>query len=179
MGFTKGIYLILVMSFLVLFYSPVAGDEVKNLTGAYLDEDYLIGSGDVIEISIWRNEDLSRVVVVRPDGKISLPLMGEIKVSGLTPLKLRSLILQKLKEFGETPEATVIIREISSYAVYVLGEVTRPGRFQLNGRTTVVQAIAMAGGFKEFASVNNIILLRKVEGEDEERRARIRYKDIV
>jgi polysaccharide export outer membrane protein len=167
------------------YYLPSQESEQRQETDQHLNlppnlpEDYLIGSGDVLEVAAWRNEALSKEVVVRPDGRISLPLMGEIQAAGLTPLQLRDKIIAELKEFGETPEATIIVRQINSYAVYVVGEVNRPGRFQLNGRTTIVQAIAMAGGFTSFASPNDIILLRKIEGEDEERRATIRYGDIV
>ena len=165
--------------FHVVSYSYVYGQTVEKAEHALVPEDYLIGSGDVLEISVWRNEALSRIVVVRPDGKITLPLMGDLKAAGLTPLELRGKIITKLKEFGETPEATIIVKEVNSYAVYVVGEVKRPGRFQLNRRTTIIQAIAMAGGFTNFASINKIILLRKVEGKDVEQRATIKIKDII
>ncbi len=142
-------------------------------------DDYQIGSGDVLEIQVWRNEALSKVEVVRPDGKISLPLMGELRVAGLTALQLRERIIDELKKFGETPEATVIVREINSYIIYVLGEVQHPGKFQLNRRTTLVQAIAMAEGFTTFASRNKISLLRKVDGEDRELKFTVDYNSIV
>ena len=161
-------------------HSYVQGQEIeKGKQAGVNNEDYLLGAGDVVEVSAWRNEALSKVAVVRPDGKISLPLIGEIKASGLTPLELRDKIIVKLKEFGETPEATIIVQEVNSYVVFVLGEVARPGRFQLIARTTIVQAISMAGGFTSFASPNDIILLRRLEGIDEERRTTIRFNDII
>lgn len=160
-------------------YSHTQGQEVKGEQQPGVSEDYLIGSGDVLEISVWRNEALSRVLVVRPDGKITLPLIGEMKAAGLTPLELREKVIGELKKVGETPEATIIVQQLNSYAVYMLGEVARPGRFQLTGMTTIVQAIAMAGGFTPFASQNNTILLRKVEGQDVEQRITIRFRDII
>jgi polysaccharide export outer membrane protein len=164
---------------LILSHPHAQGQEVERGGPRGVQEDYLIGSGDVLEVLVWRNEALSRVVVVRPDGKISLPIVGELKAAGFTPLKLRDKIIVELKKLGETPEATIIVREVKSYAVYVVGEVARPGRFELNGRMTIVQAIAMAGGLTSFASANNIILLRKVEGEDIEHRITVEYNDIV
>jgi polysaccharide export outer membrane protein len=142
-------------------------------------DDYLIGSGDVLDIQVWRNEALSRVEVVRPDGRISLPLMGELKATGLTALALRDKIIEELKKLGETPEATVIVREINSFVIYVDGEVQRPGRFQLNRRTTLVQAISMAGGLTSFASSKKVTLMRKLEGTDKELRIIVDYDSVI
>jgi polysaccharide biosynthesis/export protein len=178
-SFKNSVIAVLSLFFLVILHPDVQGQGTERSVRGGVNEDYLLGAGDIVEVSAWRNEDLSKVVVVRPDGRISLPLIGEIKAAGLTPLELRDKIIVKLQEFGETPEATIIVNEINSYVVYLLGEVVRPGRFQLNARTTIVQAIAMAGGLSEFASANKIVLLRKIEGKDEERRTTINFNDII
>jgi polysaccharide export outer membrane protein len=151
-------------------------DKVQS-TGAI--NNYLIGSGDVVEIQVWRNEALSKVDVVRPDGKLSLPIIGELKASGLTPLELRDKVIGELRKLGVTDEATVIIREVNSFIIYLVGEVQRPGQYRLTGNTTVVQAIAMAGGFKQFALRDKILLLRKVEKVYDEQRILIKYDDII
>jgi polysaccharide biosynthesis/export protein len=178
-SFKNSVIAVLSLFILVILHPDVQGQETERGMRGGVNEDYLLGAGDIVEVSAWRSEDLSKVVVVRPDGRISLPLIGEIKAAGLTPLELRDKIIVILREFGETPEATIIVKEINSYVVYVLGEVSRPGRFQLNARTTIVQAIAMAGGLSEFASANKIVLLRKLEGKDEERRTTINFNDII
>lgn len=140
--------------------------------------DYVIGSEDVLEISIWKNKDLSKVVTVRPDGKISLPLIGDVQAAGSTPEKLHDAIVAKLKEYQETAIVSVIVQTVNSYKVFVIGEVKTPGTYVLKARTTVLQALAMAGGFSQFASKNKIMLIRhKNTGEDE--KVPIRFDDLV
>jgi polysaccharide export outer membrane protein len=139
--------------------------------------DYLLGPEDVIEVTVWKNENLSRVVAIRPDGKISLPLIGDVQAAGLTTARVRESIRAKLKEFKETPEVSVIVREINSLVVYITGEVIHPGKLSLRSDTSILQAIIMAGGFTQYASPNKIVLLRRV-GAVETRKV-IRYKDIV
>ena len=132
-------------------------------------EDYRIGPEDALTIVVWKNETLSRSVTVRPDGKISLPLINEIQAAGLTPSELRDEIAKRLTEFMAPPEVSVLVNEVRSFKISVLGEVQRPGRYDLHSRTTVLDALALAGGFKDFASKNKIVILRS-NGNTTERR---------
>lgn len=141
------------------------------------DPDYVIGIEDVLEIAVWKNPDLSKIVGVRPDGMISLPLIGDIRAAGLTPLQLRDNINERLKEYQETVVTSVIVQEVRSYRIFVLGEVLSPGTYNLSRKTTVLQAIAMAGGMSQFAS-NNIILVREGSGGEAEK-TRIRFSEII
>lgn len=124
------------------------------------DDDYRIGVEDSLAIVVWKNEMLSRLVTVRPDGRISLPLVNEVQAAGLTPLQLRDELARRLTEFMPPPEVSVVVQEVKSFKVSILGEVQRPGRYELKSRTTVLDALALAGGFKDFASVTNIVVLR-------------------
>jgi polysaccharide export outer membrane protein len=142
-------------------------------------EIYLIGSDDVLDIQVWKNPDLSRVVTVRPDGKISLPLLGDVQATGLTPPQLSESVATQLKEFyKEPPQVSVIVQQINSYTIYVLGEVRNPGKFVVKSGTSVVQAIALAGGFGQFASTNKMRILRR-SPENKEIIIPVRYKDIL
>ncbi len=142
-----------------------------------IQPDYILAPEDVVDINVWRNEALTRTVFIRPDGKISLPLIGDVQAAGFTPDQLRETISERLKAYKEMPEVAVVVREIGSFSVYVMGEVHRPGKFQLRSDTTLLQLVALVGGFTPFADSNKILLLRR-EG-DYETRMRIRYKDIV
>jgi polysaccharide export outer membrane protein len=122
--------------------------------------EYRIGPEDVLLISVWKNEPMSRTVPVRPDGMISLPLLNDIQAAGLTPMQLRDVLLKKFAEYEPNPEISVIVQEVRSFKVSVIGEVARPGRFELKSRTTVLDIIAQAGGLKEFASRARIVILR-------------------
>ncbi|MBI3353684.1 MAG: polysaccharide biosynthesis/export family protein, partial [Nitrospirae bacterium] len=144
---------------------------------ANLGDEYIIGAEDVLEVMVWRSEMLSRPrVVVRPDGKISLPLIGDIQAAGFTPNQLKDYIVKRLKEYQELPTVTVIVSEINSYYIYILGEVVRPGRYQLKSNISVLQAVTLAGGFTSWASPNSMVVLRR-NGEKEEK-LRVRYKKI-
>ena len=122
--------------------------------------EYYIGPEDVLEIIVWRNADLSKVVTVRPDGRISLPLLGDIDAIGLTPAQLTTNIVNKLKQFKETPTVSVILQQVNSYGIYVLGEVAKPGRIFLKSKTTLIQAITNAGGFTPTAARNKIVVFQ-------------------
>lgn len=139
--------------------------------------EYILGAEDVIEVLVWRNEALSRTVSIRPDGKISLPIIGDLQAAGLTATELRDSIKEHLQEYKETPEVSVIIREVNSLAVFIMGEVARPGKLQLRSETTLLQALSLSGGFTQYADPNNILLLRRERGG--ETRIRVRYKDII
>jgi len=123
-------------------------------------EQYKIGPEDTLAISVWKNEAMSRTIPVRPDGMISLPLLNDIQAAGLTPMQLRDVIVKRLAEYMPTPEVSVIVNEVHSFKVSVMGEVTRPSRYELKSATTVLDVLAQAGGFTQFASRTRIVILR-------------------
>jgi polysaccharide export outer membrane protein len=127
-------------------------------------ESYRIGPEDVLEISVWRNEAISRSVPVRPDGKISLPLVNEVQAAGFTPAELRTHLAKLLSEFIPTPEVSIIVREVNNFRVFVIGEVARPGRYQLKSATSVLEVIAQVGGLTQFASRSRLFVLRTEGG---------------
>ena len=142
--------------------------------------EYLIGPEDVLEVSVWKNAELSKVVIVRPDGMISLPLTGDIKAAGFTPNQLRTTITGKLKEYMETAVVSVIVQQVNSFRVFILGEVLKPGVYTLKSKTTLLQAIAIAGGFNQFASRNKIVIIReKIEDSAKTEKINIRFDYIV
>jgi len=138
---------------------------------------YVIGPEDVLDIYVWKETDLSRRVQVRQDGKISMPLVGEIQASGLTPLKLKEELINKLKAYVEIPNVTVTVLEANSFKVYVTGQVLRPGVFTLRSETTILQIIPMAGGFTQWANQGKLILVRKEQGQG--KKYVVNYKKIV
>jgi polysaccharide biosynthesis/export protein len=143
-----------------------------------VSSDYVIGPEDMLQISVWKNESLSRQLPVRPDGKISMPLLHDIQASGLTPMQLRDKIAAALAEFMPNPEVSVTVLEVRSYRVSVLGEVQKPGVLQLKAPTTVLEAIALAGGFRDFASPSKIVIFRKDNG-GQTQRLRFNYNRAV
>ena len=145
---------------------------------AAVGPDYVIGPEDLLLVSVWKNETLSRQLPVRPDGKISMPLLHDIQASGLTPLQLRDKIAAALAEYMPSPEVSVTVLDVRSYRVSVLGEVQRPGVLQLKAPTTVLEALAMAGGFRDFASPSKIVIFRKDEA-GQTRRLRFNYNRAV
>jgi polysaccharide export outer membrane protein len=146
-------------------------------------KDFLLGPEDVLDIVVWKNDDLTQKgIVVRPDGKISMPLIGEVMAGGLTSNQLASQIASRLKEFKERPTVTVSVKEVNSYYVYVLGEVIKPGKYQLKSQATVLQALAIAGGFGIYAAKNRMQVIRNVQtenGESREIRIPARYDDLI
>jgi polysaccharide export outer membrane protein len=134
-------------------------------------EEYRIGPEDVLAISVWKNEAMSRVVPVRPDGMISLPLLDDVKASGLTPMQLRDLLAHKLAEYVPSPSVSVIVNDVRSFKVSIIGEVVRPARYELKSRTTVLDVLALAGGFNQFAARTRIVVLR----QDGAKRTRINF----
>jgi polysaccharide export outer membrane protein len=125
---------------------------------------YRIGEQDLLNITVWKEPELSGPVVVRPDGKITLPLVNDIQASGLTPAELRDLLSEKLRPFVTVPEVTVAVREINSRKVFVIGQIAHEGSYRINSSTTVLQIIAEAGGLNEFANRKRIYVLRKENG---------------
>jgi polysaccharide export outer membrane protein len=145
--------------------TPTAAVTTPPAMSKSLPSDYVLGPGDIVQISVWKNEALSRTVPVRPDGKISMPLLHDIQASGLTAMQLRDKIANALAEFMPHPEVAVSVNEVHSMKVSVLGEVQKPGVLELRGATTVLEAIAMAGGFRDFASPSKITIIRTDNGQ--------------
>ena len=145
-------------------------------------EGFVLGPEDVIEVVVWKTPELSRQVVIRPDGKISLALIGDVVASGLTADQLAQKILEKYKAFKENPSVSVNVIEVNSYYVFIVGEVVKPGKLPLKSYTTILQAISLAGGFSQFASRNNILVIRNIEDEEgklKEIRIPLRYSDLI
>jgi polysaccharide export outer membrane protein len=123
--------------------------------------DYVIGAEDLLEISVWDNTQISRTVPVRPDGKISLPLLNDVQAAGLTPMQMREVLNTLLTPFIPLVDVSVIVREVRSFKVTVLGEVRTPGRYDIRSRSTVLDLLASAGGLTEYAARNRIVVLRR------------------
>ncbi len=130
-----------------------------------LPADYVIGPDDVIDVLYWRNQDMSAEVTVRPDGKVTLPLLNDVQAAGLTPDQLRENLTVASAKFVEDPNVTIRVKTINSRKVFVTGMVAKPGPYPLTAPTTVMQALAMAGGVQEFADTKNIIVMRVVNGQ--------------
>jgi polysaccharide biosynthesis/export protein len=144
---------------------------------ATADPNYVIGAQDVLDISVWKEPDVSRVVPVRPDGKVSLPLLNDVQAAGLTPGQLAAQVTESLKKYVTNPQVTVIVTVINSQRVYILGEVTRPGAFPLLPGMSVLQALSSAGGFTQFAKVKGIFVRRLENGK--EVKYPFNYKDVI
>jgi polysaccharide export outer membrane protein len=161
---------------------PQADKEIlsKKETQAEVAVDgdqYVIGPEDVLYIHVWKEEALTRTVPVRMDGKISLPLIQEVKAAGLTPLQLKEVLMRKFKEFIENPIVSVTVVEVNSFKVYVVGQVKSPGVYRLRSETTVTQMVVLAGGFTEWAKQKKILVVRKENGR--EKRITVNYKKIM
>jgi polysaccharide biosynthesis/export protein len=141
------------------------------------DPNYIIGAQDVLDISVWKEPEVSRVVPVRPDGKISLPLLNDVQVAGLTPSQLAAQLTESLKKFVANPQVTVIVTTINSQRVYIMGEVSRPGAYPLLPGMTVLQALSSGGGFTQFANTKKIYLLRLENGK--QGKYPFNYKEVI
>ena len=140
------------------------GSQEQKTSAPKVDPTYIIGPNDVLDINVWKENDISRTVPVRPDGKISLPLLNDVQAAGLTPMQLQSAVTESLKKFISDPQVTVIVKEVNSRRVYVLGEVLRPGAFAMLPNMTVLQAVSTAGGFSQYAKMGGIYVLRTENG---------------
>jgi polysaccharide biosynthesis/export protein len=145
--------------------NAVSSEEMRSPAVAANDPAYMIGPQDVLDIDVWKEPDVSRKVPVRPDGKISLPLINDVQAAGMTPQQLAQNVTESLRKFMNEPQVTVIVSEINSQRVYVAGEVLRAGAFPLIPGMTVLQAISSAGGFTTFANVKKIHVMRLVNGK--------------
>ena len=179
----KTLLAITLIIMVTLSLAHVAYSEEENLTSKEEtatetdDNYYKIGKGDILEIIAWKEEDFTREVFVRIDGKITFPLLDDIHADGRTTMEVKKEIETKLKEFIEDPIVTVILKSPMSQKFYILGEVLKTGEYQLAKKLTILQAFALAGGFTEWASKKEIILLRNENGID--KLIRVNYKNII
>ena len=139
--------------------------------------DYVIGADDTLHISVWKEPDLTNTLPVRPDGKISMPLLNDVQAAGLTPMELAGMLTEGLKKYMNNPQVTVSVTEINSQRVYVNGEVTRAGAYALLPHLTVLQALSNSGGFTQFGRVKNIYILRTENGK--QIKLPFNYKDAI
>ncbi len=157
---------------------PAAAPDTEKGKKEQVDPNaYIIGEQDSLVITVWKEKEISGSVVVRPDGKITVPLVGEIRVVGMTPVQLQSLLVEKLKPFVTVPQVSVAVNEIRSRKVYLIGHSGREGPFMINSSTTVLQIIAQAGGLKDFAKRKKIYILRQ-HGQ-EQVRFPFNYDDVI
>ena len=164
-----------------------AAEAVPSAQAAGVDpSQYRIGPEDTLAIAVWQNTDLTRTVPVRPDGHISLPLVNDVQASGLTPMELRDVLKEKLAEYAPGAEISVIVAEVNSFKVSVMGKVQRPDRYLLKGPTTVLDVLALAGGFQDFANQEKVVVLRPepffVQGRQAGqtfRRIYVNYKKVI
>lgn len=158
--------------------TPVQSPATSQATSADKphDNSFVIGNDDVLAINVWKEPDISRSIPVRSDGKISLPLVGEVQAAGLTPLALEKDIANKLKSYIAEPEVTVMVQQVNSQKFNILGQVAKPGTYVIANSPTVLDAIALAGGFRDFAKRKSIYVLR--HGATGESRIPFNYKDV-
>jgi polysaccharide export outer membrane protein len=167
---------------------PTSGDSTKaerrqseadapKQANAAVHQEYVIGEADILHINVWKEAELSQTVVVRPDGNISLPLINEIRASGLTPIELQRQLVDKFRKYVVDPEVAVTVVEIRSKSVYITGEVSKPGAYPIFTPTSVLQLIARAGGLTQFADRKRIFILRQ-EPQGQER-YRFDYGDVI
>ena len=141
--------------------TAAAGVPTRPSAAAAQSPDYRLGPGDKLRVEVYKDAQLSQSLQVRPDGKITLPLIGDLQASGLTPLELRNKLTEALREYVTNPVVTVIVVEAVPPLVYVIGEVGNPGSIPMHGPMSVLQALAMAGGFRDFANTKKIQILRR------------------
>jgi polysaccharide biosynthesis/export protein len=172
--FMKSARAMAVVGFGVLLLSGCAHQQAPKVDNT--EQPFRIGREDVLDIAVWRDPDLSRVLPVRPDGFITMPMAGEVMAAGKTPAELEAELKQKLSPFVQEPRINVIVREVNSSRVFVTGEVAHPGAYPLRGRVSLLQVIAQAGGFTDFADSDDIVVIRS--GEKTER-IPVRYSDLM
>ena len=140
--------------------------------------NYIVGVGDVLEINVWKESELSKTVPVRPDGMITLPLVGELKAVGLTPVQLQEQITNALTKVVSEPQVTVMVVSVNSMSFNIMGNVNKPGYYPLTRPISILDAIALSGGFRDFAKQNKIYVLRKSENGTEQR-LKFNYKEVI
>jgi len=154
-----------------------APPPVVAAPGLNLPPEYTIGADDVLSIVFWRDKELTADVTVRPDGKVSLPLLNDVQASGLTPAQLKDRIVEESKKYVEDPNVTVVVKEIRSRKVYITGEVRKPGPYALTGAMTVLQMISIAGGLADYARPDKISIVRVENGKPAS--FKFNYKEVI
>lgn len=172
--FMKSARAMAVMGFGVLLLSGCAHEQTPKVDNA--ERPFRIGREDVLDVAVWRDPDLSRVLPVRPDGFITMPMVGEVMAAGKTPAELEAELKGKLSAFVQEPRVSVIVREVNSSRVFVTGEVARPGVYPLRGRVSLLQVIAQAGGFTDFADSDEIVVIRS---DEKNTNIPVRYSDLM
>lgn len=157
---------------------PSSPDTPPQRVAPVKSDSYVIGAEDVLTINVWKEQEMSRQVPVRPDGMISLPLLGDVKASGLTPLQLQDQLTTDMKKYISDPQVTVIVNQVNSLNFNVVGEVLKPGYYPLTRRMTILDAIAISGGFRDFAKVKKIYVLR-TEADGKQVRIPFNYKNVI
>jgi polysaccharide export outer membrane protein len=142
------------------------------------DSQYVIGKDDILGISVWREPELSRAVAVRPDGRISLALVGEVMAAGLTPMQLQAKLTEMFDAYMTAPEVSVVVQDPRSQRFSIIGEVMRPGTYPLSKPMTVLDALALAGGFRDFAKTNKMFILR-MNADGSRQRIPVRYSKVI
>lgn len=158
---------------------PLKNGDTGGFSGEkpVVDDSYIIGPSDILEIQVWKEPDFSRVVPVRVDGMITLPLLNDVKAAGVTPLQLKKDLEEKIKDFVELPEVSVIVKESLSRRIYIVGKVAKQGEYLLSKDMTVLQALSVAGGLAEWADSDDIVIIRRAGGE--EKRLLFDYKKVI
>ncbi len=167
------IFLVFLLSLSVSF----SQEKLGVADGPVDDRNYVIGPEDVLHIRVWKEEALTMTVPVRSDGMITLPLINDVKASGLTPLQLRDRLTERFRTFIEDPTVTVVVVEANSFKVFVTGQVRNPGVYRLRTETTLLQIITMAGDFTDEANPRKIVVIRREHGKD--KRLEINYREII
>lgn len=158
--------------------APAPPASTAAVQSVPLPAGYVIGPEDVLAVVFWRDKDMSaESVVVRPDGKVSLPLLNDVQAAGLTPDELRTQLMQAASKFVQDPNVTIVVREIKSRNVFITGNVTRPGTYPLAGGINVLQLIALAGGLLEYADAKHIVVMRTEQGRQQT--YKFNYKDVI
>ena len=159
-------------------HSAVSAHMMEKLSNA-VSSEYIIGAEDVLEITVWRNVDLSKIAQVRPDGRISMPIIRDIMAEGRTPSQLAEEMTNRLREYVQNPVLSVSVKEINSSNIFVLGEVARPGKYPLKSKTTLLQGVTIAGGFTPTAARNQMVIFRFAESATGMKRLTASYDNIV
>jgi polysaccharide biosynthesis/export protein len=153
-------------------------DAVKGPSPSSTSDEFVIGPGDILAINVWKEAEISKVIPVRSDGRISLPLIGELQASGLTPKQLETEITKRLKDYVADPSVTVVVQEVKSQKINVLGMVAHPASYVITNSPTVLDAIALAGGFRDFAKQKSIYVLRQ-SADGTPSRLPFNYKEVI
>ena len=155
----------LLMSVVIGSLSVIGGETMTAAMAAEVDPEYQLGAEDVLLISVWKDEQLTREVVVRPDGMFSFPLIGDIQAEDRTVDQIRTDLVQRLTKYIPNPNVSVAVSKVESYKVYVVGRVNKPGEYVIGHYADVLQALSLAGGLTPFAKENDIKVMRRVRGE--------------